>query len=192
MSLIIISLPPCLGSVGIGLSVPRSPLISCLLPLHAAGTFRCNSVLNISLRFTMVTGGTAPPQLMLDNQHPPVEDDSTIAVSGATVRAVQKVVDGTSEKFVPHPAAEQVLQDALRGLIRFRHACRWKWFFEQLKEERDDDKGLGTDLRPVDVLSSKPPTGSPELEAFLKETEREILNSLQTTKRREITPLEHG
>jgi hypothetical protein len=43
-------------------------------------------------------------------------------------KAVQRLVNGTSSRFVPQPTTTAVLEDALIGITRFQNACLWKEF----------------------------------------------------------------
>jgi hypothetical protein len=117
---------------------------------------------------------------------------------------VQCLVGGTSEKFVPAPTRDQVIQDTIEGLRRFKEAVRWKDFFrtqkiERLQQDRQrlglpplpadhpvpddisddgvslDNVGLGTGLRPFRTGSSAP-RASDDVELFLKRIEDETLS----------------
>jgi hypothetical protein len=43
-------------------------------------------------------------------------------------KAVQRLVNGTSSRFVPQHTTSAELEDALSGITRFQNACRWKEF----------------------------------------------------------------
>jgi hypothetical protein len=100
-------------------------------------------------------------------------------------KAVQRLVNGTSSRFVPQPTPSAVFEDVLIGITRFRNACRWKEFWLLRKPDGDASSvreegstSLGTGLRPVGVVSEAPP-GSRQLEQFLEEVEFEILAMLK-------------
>ena len=42
---------------------------------------------------------------------------------------VQRMVNGTSNKFVPAPQTEEILEDLLIGIKRFKNSARWKEFW---------------------------------------------------------------
>ena len=113
----------------------------------------------------------------------------------------------TSEKFVPAPDQSQVTGDLTIAIKRFRNSVRWKEFHRQRREEaegrlgeEDDDcyrtprsadgdsgcnfdfkqessEGLRTGVRPKQ-RESMAPRGSDELEAFLKDVERELISQV--------------
>jgi hypothetical protein len=100
-------------------------------------------------------------------------------------KAVQRLVNGTSSRFVPQPTTSAVLEDALSGITRFQNASRWKefWMFRKIDGDassvrEEGGNSLGTGLRPVGVVSEAP-HGSRHLEQFLEEVEFEMLAMLK-------------
>ena len=108
---------------------------------------------------------------------------------------VQCLVGETSEKYVPQPTRDEVIQDAINGLRRFKDGIRWKEFHRLQQQEKqknkgiepteedietfneqmnDKEEGLKTGLRPTKINLSAP-RGSEKLEEFLKAVEEEIL-----------------
>jgi hypothetical protein len=113
---------------------------------------------------------------------------------------VQQLVTGTSQKFVPKPTIDEVLIDAMTALRRFKINVRSKEQrrLQHLAQTQDPQfshsdsdsttstttsipiedpppDGLKTGLRPAYVCSDTTP-GSPRLEAFLNELEKEVMN----------------
>ena len=114
------------------------------------------------------------------------------------MRYVACLVGGTSEKFVPQPSKDDVLIDAMTALRGFKDSVRWREFHRLEKKERKkelnkmmgrdggvtdeeislesvvsestDDEGYKTGLRPMKTRMTAP-TGSDNLEAFLKQVE---------------------
>ena len=94
-------------------------------------------------------------------------------------------MNGTSNKYVPALSCSLIQADLLIGIRHFKNSVRWKefWFkYEEgseadsegmmEEEEKFDEKGLNTKLRPKSKSSMK---GSEKLESFLTQVERELL-----------------
>ena len=112
---------------------------------------------------------------------------------------VQSQCGETSDKFIPEPTKDQITEDLLLGLKRFKNAARWKEFWRnqkirQLEQEnqqcdQNDSKlestskmkvthaGLGTGLKPENA-EKVAPKGSDNLEKFLRRLETTLIEQL--------------
>jgi hypothetical protein len=122
---------------------------------------------------------------------------------------VQALVATTSEKYVMHVGWEEITIDAFACLKQFWDAVRYKeWHrlnpnnpnnprrqqlmrdttdrLDQLQSEEEalqHFQGLSTNQRPIKTTSDAP-MGTPQLEAFLRDLEEEILSQLWTMRER--------
>lgn len=105
---------------------------------------------------------------------------------------LQCLMQGTSDKFVPHPEEDDIILDVMHGIKRLIDRARWMEFNkqnleEQLKrlelrgndidkekelekahnEKKKEERGLNTGMRPTKIDFTAP-KGSDDLEAFLK------------------------
>ena len=101
---------------------------------------------------------------------------------------VQRMVDETSNKFVRAPQIEEILEDLLVGIKRFKNSARWKEFWRNKiqdnkpKEPSDfHETGYRTGLRNPNY-SPEAPKGSKELEGFLQSLERELITGMLNVK----------
>ena len=98
------------------------------------------------------------------------------------------MVNGTSNKFVPAPQTEEILEDLLIRIKRFKNSARWKEFWRNKIQDNTPKEpgefhqtGYRTNLRNPNY-SPEAPKGSKELEGFLQSLERELITSMLKVK----------
>ena len=114
---------------------------------------------------------------------------------------VQRICNGTSDKFVSTPTVESITEDILVGLKRFKNTVRWKDFWQKYPSEKKLHKqhdnlkstikhhptGFKTNVKNPNHFP-KAPKGSNTIKSFLYQLEMELLNELlhcKTTKKNE-------
>ena len=50
-------------------------------------------------------------------------------------KEVLTLCDGTSDKYVPEPTKEQITENIILALRRYKNSCRWKEFWRDLKKK---------------------------------------------------------
>ena len=85
---------------------------------------------------------------------------------------IDELTSRTSRFYVPVPNKRIVIEDFIKGFIRFQAAVRWADFFRNRSDSSTPDSNrmhlsLHTNLRPSRKKS--PPIGSKDAEAFLEE-----------------------
>ena len=139
---------------------------------------------------------------------PQSNNHSTIHIEECPIeRAVLAITSVTSEKFVTEPDKTTVLSDLLIGLKRFRNAVRWKAFFMEKAEEQKnkENKEHSNEHSPIEEASNEnasnvdtisngslntnlkaenksvnAPIASKQVEAFLNETEKSLIEQVNS------------
>ena len=142
------------------------------------------------------TGKTAPNS----------QKDQTHTTNLSLQDEVQRLAEGTSQKFVPAPHPNEVAMDLFEGLRRFKNALRWHYNFrhrafqkynahrlqQQLQQISDENQdinleefypttptttGLGTGLHPRYTTMNAPPA-SHKVEALLADLQDLLFKQL--------------